>query len=692
MSPSNSKTKRLWFRSLIWSGLLLGSRCDDTPPPGGTQSDLLVIGTPTLTTTSTTTSTITVTVTIAYSPTLAPGNLNYTLIGCYAQPTSNGGHIFGTEEHDACSDKVPPENLTIDGCLDGCASLAPKDQKNGRYTYVGLKNGSECICGLQLPQNTPNLTSEDCQAPCPGDGKLSCGGEDNFVVYSLIAGDGESKSAGESRSSTGSSKTKSQQSSTDSAHPVSSSVDDKGEGSADEAHHSTLPDSAAPGAAKKPISTPAVAAITGSFSGAIVIGAGFFLCIRWRKKKKRIQEEHVQNMLERRGVPAPNPILTSSADKHANTNTSVANVASQRRAKPGSQDKDIRLTVDGDLIPTTPALESGGRYPSGLHRRTSAAGLPSNAGAQRPQSKDSDKDTLYGNLLGEVRAGPAGSSSGVQWRQTSNTYNNKSNVPSAHRRTISTQNTGIASPPPSAKVDSLGERAWHRRKVSTPFPPPGVWIPVGLEAQQNAARRGPPSGPPTTPLPPTPMRKPGVSGGRIQHPTQRGAARLPLRPRRSFDTMTFPENYPTEEGITGLGIGLPSTSGSKLGMSHANTSTPSLGRYGSISKPRPPTRDYFEESPVLGRYLDSAYDQWGNPKPKKDTSKDINREPTIPILPPVKPGEKFDPKSWRGTIYAESTSSGRTADGDRDEDREPKSASSVGTSILYSPSEFDRHR
>ncbi|KAI1258985.1 hypothetical protein F5Y18DRAFT_321900 [Xylariaceae sp. FL1019] len=691
MFPSNLTTKRLWYQSLIWSGLLFGSRCDDTPPAGGTESDLLVIGSPTLTTTSTITSTITITTTIAYSPTLAPGNSNYTVIGCYAQPTSNGGHIFGTGEYDACSDKVPPENLTIDGCLDGCASLTPKDSKNGLYTYVGLKNGSECICGLQLPQNTPNLTSEDCQTPCPGNGKLACGGEDSFVVYSLVAGDGNSE--WKSTSSISSSKAKSQQTSTDSAHPVSSAADDKGEGSADEAHHSTLPASAAPGAAKKPISTPAVAAITGSFSGAILIGAGCFLCIRWRRKKKRVQEEHVKNMLERRGVSAPNPIQMTSAENHANVNVSVANVCPQRRDKPGSQDKDIRLTVDGDLIPTTPALESGGRYPSGLHnRRASAAGLPSNTGGQRPQSRESGKDTLYGNLLGEVRAGPAGSSSGVQWRQANNGYNNsKPNMPSAHRRTTSTQIAGIASPPPSAKLDSLGERAWHRRKISTPFPPPGVLIPVGLEAQQNAARRGPPSGPPTTPLPPTPMRKPRASGGRSQRPTENSAFRPPVRPRRSFDTITFPENYPTEEGVIGLGIVLPSTPGSKLGMSHANTSTPSLGRYGSISKPRPPTREYFEESPVLGRYLDnSGYDQWGNSKPKK---LDLSREPTLPVLPPVKPGEKFDPKSWRGTIYAESTSSGRrTVDGDGDDDREPKSASSVGTSILYSPSEFDRRR
>jgi hypothetical protein len=66
-----------------------------------------------------------------------------------------------------------------------------------------------------------------------------------------------------------------------------------------------------------------------------------------------------------------------------------------------------------------------------------------------------------------------------------------------------------------------------------------------------------------------------------------------------------------------------------------------------------------------------------------------DRQPTIPVLPPIAPGERFDHKRWRGTIYADSKSESEPGEWERERGSQV-SASSVGTSILFSHQEFDR--
>jgi hypothetical protein len=145
MSLLDFSTKQLCLRVLLWSGLLFPSRCDDVPPTGQTKTELLVIGAPlpvpTSTTTSTSTSTVTITTTIAYKPSLIPGDSQYTLLGCYRYPAGKGPGIFGSDVYDACSDKVQPDNLTIDGCLGGCGSATPPSNGTTLYVYAGLRNG-----------------------------------------------------------------------------------------------------------------------------------------------------------------------------------------------------------------------------------------------------------------------------------------------------------------------------------------------------------------------------------------------------------------------------------------------------------------------------------------------------------------------------------------------------------------------
>ncbi|KAI0452073.1 hypothetical protein F5B21DRAFT_506686 [Xylaria acuta] len=135
--------------------------------------------------------------------------------------------------------------------------------------------------------------------------------------------------------------------------------------------------------------------------------------------------------------------------------------------------------------------------------------------------------------------------------------------------------SGIAMPPSSAKIGGLGERAWHRRKLSTPYQPPvsaglGVGVASGAPIKSirgNIARGDPPGGPPGS----LPLR-------RLQTPGAKTVGnRSPARPRRSFDRLIFELEPRNDDGRDGGMTG--------VGMSHPNASTPALGRYGSLSRP-----------------------------------------------------------------------------------------------------------
>ncbi|KAI1328206.1 hypothetical protein F5Y16DRAFT_162390 [Xylariaceae sp. FL0255] len=700
MFLSDFDAKRIHLQALAWSGLLfILSRADDEPG-SYTTSEVLVLGAPSgLTTTSTWTSTITITTTISYSLTIAPGDSNYTLLGCYSQPTGNGGEVFGPDGYDACSDMVPSENLTVDSCLEGCGSLAPPNNASEVYTYAGLRNGSECMCGIQISNGANNVTTDDCQTPCPGDPMIFCGGSNNIIVYSLISKAGQPTGGRSSSISNARSSTKKSGASTNSQSQHESTTTSASKSSTSKTgtqsdttgatataqttkHPSTLPASAGPGTSARPVSAPTVAAITGSFSGAILLGAGLFLCLRWHRRKKRMQEIHVKAMLEGRGETPPDAMILTMTTSHNHDDIAVVadDVRVRRKSKDADGERDLRLTTEGDLVPTTPALESGGRFPPGLHARGPAGGGNSGTGPGTGGRPMDDRDSLYNSLLHEVRAGPAGSSSAVQWRRANqinitakdNTASSAAPPSTTHRRTVS---TGIASPPPPAKIEApLGERAWHRRKLSTSFQPPSSGntsrnqpnpeaIGVAIGTKRNIARTGPPSSPPKAPLPPTPQ------GGRTS-----------LRPQRSFDLAAEP-TIPDLDNSQAL------DKSRALGMSHANASTPTLGRFGSIS--RRPTVESAMESPVLGRamYLrvggNNNDGRSSNDKPR--ASPEVKRGPW---LPPVAPGARFDHKSWRGTIYDPR----HDDDGNREEGDSPLSASSVGTSLLYDKTEFDRGR
>lgn len=142
---SDFSIKRLCLQSMLWSGLLFTtpSQATATTTPATTSSntltELVVVGTPV----KHNIHTRTVTISIAYKPTLAPGDSNYTLVGCYGNTgmDGEGGHPFGTEKDFASPSSADGKNLTTADCLEGCSSLEPPDGTTEQFPYAGVKNG-----------------------------------------------------------------------------------------------------------------------------------------------------------------------------------------------------------------------------------------------------------------------------------------------------------------------------------------------------------------------------------------------------------------------------------------------------------------------------------------------------------------------------------------------------------------------
>ncbi|RYP49037.1 hypothetical protein DL768_005177 [Monosporascus sp. mg162] len=683
ISISDFDAKRFYLRSLLWSGLFLGSRNEVTTSSGdplvGTEPPLM-LGSPTVRY-----ATRTVTVTIAYKPTLMPGDATYTLLGCYGE--SSTGHAFGQEGQYAVPGEIPAENLTIMTCFQGCASLKTSNGSLGQYAYVGLQNGSECFCASKLVPGAPKLSEDNCTIPCAGDARLSCGGTDALVIYNLIGTENKKSTDAEANdtSSKGGKENDAKKedkdnelmknvSSTISASKPSATRDTSRETMAGPAlgrpsitetsaaarldDANAEPEQEGQGQGQGPGRKTVAAAVGGSMSGAFVLAALFFFCIRAYKRRRTEQDAHVSSMLD----------MQQEKEK-ADTEETIASFLHHKKSPPtlvlDDSHRDVRLTVDGTLVPTTPALESGG----------------GGARGRRPSAAD---DSLFRALMGQTQThtDATGQSSGVQWRGGGGgggsivppsprvPFGNNGSGPGGTSAIALTAGSGGASSParpehaarPSA---NLGDRAWHRRKI-------------GGNGRSFAAR-GPPSGPPTAPLPPTP----------------------PVRPRRSFDTLDLGT---TRGSIVhgfrhggGGGGATPPPSGAHPHHYHhyqqrqqydggngfyanaaASASTPSLS---SLRSPHGHGYGYRDRAP-RGGFAPTA--------PLRVRRQGMQQEgeegsATVPVLPPIAPGEALDPRRWRGNIYAAAAEGRNHNEGEGGTQISPKSFTTIRTSILDSP-------
>ncbi|KAI1760728.1 hypothetical protein GGR53DRAFT_63915 [Hypoxylon sp. FL1150] len=607
MLPKEFSSTRFCLRALLWSGLLFGSRCDDNSIEGD-RTEMGMVGSPVEY------STITITTTIAYKPTLAPGDSTYSLFGCYGWD-SKGGHLLGQDEGYAIP-IVPPGKMTVDACLEGCATLKPSLESSDHYEYAGLMNGDECFCGSQLDPRAPKVSPEECQVPCSGDAGVLCGGSDTIAVYSRKAASDNKSAASTDKNALESSGTKSNPSSTLEGVVFrtggrAGTTKETDAGSSPSTETPTL----SPDQSKTATTTSTIAAVTGSLSGAIILSALSILCFRAYKRKKQQQQAQDTNLVK------------VSAAKRSSRRPIPSAIDTKPRREPEDDDGDsainLGVTTDSrDMIPTTPALESGGhmQHSSGLHARLRS---PRSAAADR------DRDTLYDALLGQVTAGPAppkpplpppggpsssAASSAVQWRGAPRTPTSASTAlfdfgfdGAGARNSGAGAGSKVTSPAATARSEaSLGTRAWHRRKLSTTFQPPA-------------------SGPPSVPLPPTPP---------------------------------FSKMYGMDRG--------------------ANASARSLGAE-SIPPPTPPLKD----SPTLPRKMqpgpqsleEGGEERGGDEEGRSELLEDA--EPTIPVL---RPGEEFVAKPRRATMYAPPRDE---SDDEKSEASTALSATTVATSVLF---------
>ncbi|KAI1456847.1 hypothetical protein F4805DRAFT_214321 [Annulohypoxylon moriforme] len=446
---------------------------------------------------------------------------------------------------------------------------------------------------------------------------------------------------------------------------------------------SSSPTSASTSDVPGTLTSSAIGAIVGSISGAIILSAAIFLCFRAYKRKKQQEEEHENIELDKpqdkRWHPRrliPSAIDTTGfrrpRDFDGNDRRSV-------RHAQGGHDANIGVATDGsDLVPSTPALESGRRPRTGLHSRRISAASPSTP----------NRDSLYYKLLDEVKAGPAqphlsnatAASSAVEWRdpQTPST-----SPAGAFNFDFNRKQSGsglvVTNPTPAARPEAtLGDRAWHRRKLSTPFQPP-------------------PSGPPSVPLPPTPPERTQRSIDSVMLSSTPGST---SKPKQQSVGSRGGEEKGSLGGLGGLGL-TESTEALIQPKSlyalddPANISTIALG---PSPAPTPPPKDDLLTLPST-RY--EGPKDVGDRKGKgKEVKSSEVQEAQSPTLPRISQGGKLGAGPWTSMMHTVGVGDREMAGKQevkeekqeqgkgkgKEIEKRPESSSTIGTSILF-PSE-----
>lgn len=97
-------------------------------------------------------------------PAFVPGNDDFTLLGCYAEPNNAR----------ALPNRYYIDDMTVEACL----------AKADGYEYAAVEYGSECWYGNSLDSGTTGADSSECQMTCSGNSMEYCGGGYRLVLYS----------------------------------------------------------------------------------------------------------------------------------------------------------------------------------------------------------------------------------------------------------------------------------------------------------------------------------------------------------------------------------------------------------------------------------------------------------------------------------------------------------------------------
>lgn len=428
---------------------------------------------------------------------------------------------------------------------------------------------SECYCFRKLDKNAVELSASNCTTPCPGDPKLSCGGPDALVIYSL---DNGSEAVKSTASSTGIS-------------PHTSPTDPLRNAASHPLSHGSLPPPPLPSEIKvdgdrssdkggQPSSgTPkatTIAAISGSTSGAVLLSVLVYFGVRACKRRRREQDAHVAS------------ILTKSTHNSSPHNNLPGPTRSPSRGR--------TLTRAFRPPPLTGLHTAGAESEGRRGGRTRAAFLSTIRG----QISAPLPPTLSTTDLPPARApedgDDGGHSSAVQWRPGDIL------CPPSPRSPWGGGAPGPANPAATAQPASLGDRAWHRRRLSTPYAPPTIQLPPTppIVRQKKLAAAAMAAGghhhQHLHPLAPPASSSSSSSGAR--------SLTAPLRPDRKQTATSFETGSP--------------------GRRHR---TP----------PHAPPQD-VEAAPSSPPHLEFL----------PSTTYLAHREPTIPVLPPITAGARME--------------------------------------------------
>lgn len=334
---------------------------------------------------------------------------------------------------------------------------------------------SSCYCGDRLdPSTASEVDSTRCTTPCEGNATEACGGINSMSVYKLAtANDIAMLETINGTSPTGNY----------TSNEMTQSAND----------------STSPGA---------VAGIAiGTIIGLCALLATILLCVKWRKRRvpqsdKRaatpFQPEyqlHLQPQQSRRETTGEAGSVFSSMTDSSNDGWTTTSATASSPYNTGSSHGEERVTI-GDATMVDLKRLSGIVVDAAAGRSSPRKGVYA---LQDGRTSGNRKSILYidGNIR-QIDVAAASSATGSQWRHTQNlpltprTPRNRSDS-EGHISELQDDEqisplVSVQEPGNIAQNNGLGERAWHRRRLSIPFLPSGGESERSLDDMYGSSR------------------------------------------------------------------------------------------------------------------------------------------------------------------------------------------------------------
>ncbi|KUI73516.1 Xylosyltransferase oxt [Cytospora mali] len=357
------------------------------------------------------------------------GGEEYLLHGCYGLDDGPGdiGTILGAN-YTTRTATTGADAMSLSMCLGFCGSSGSPDQRP--YTYVGVSDGKSCYCGPSLDSTARQGHPEDCSVPCQGNTSVACGGRSFMLIYKLSTANNTLQEL------TGSNNTR-----------TSSGIGDANSG---------------------PKSNPGITAAVAMGS---ICGFGILLSVlilgtrRWeRRKQRRAGGSHQRE-----------PSIANDAGGETKEGPSTGTHPPHDKASGRDATRVELRKLDGIVMDGQPSPINGPSLNRPPHAGRAGEIIAATTGAEWRAGGSPVTPRGGGGGAGMETPRPAISTlpEGGTWAHE---------IP--HTPSILVQHPGSV-----AQNHGLGERAWHRRRFSTPFPPAGYDDKTGPSAEAEGERR-----------------------------------------------------------------------------------------------------------------------------------------------------------------------------------------------------------